>query len=79
MFFFLLIFAVFKIDCMKKYRSTDLLLDSFIALIFIALIAFFVSCFTSCTTASMSKRGVIYTNAYDTIIYQSTYVKSIKK
>lgn len=70
---------MFKIDCMKNYRPTDLLLDCFTALILIALIAFFVSCFTSCTTASMSKRGVIYTNAYDTIIYQSTYVKSIKK
>lgn len=64
---------------MKNYRITDLLLDAVTALTFIALIAFSVSCFTSCTTASMSKRGVIYTNAYDTIIYQSTYVKSIKK
>ncbi len=64
---------------MKRYRPSDLLLDSFTVLIFIGLIAFFVSCFTACTTASMSKRGVIYTNAYDTIIYQSTYVKSIKK
>lgn len=70
---------MFKIDFMKKYRIPDLLLDSITALIFIALIVFFVSCFTSCTSARMSKRGVIYTNAYDTIIYQSTYVKSIKK
>lgn len=64
---------------MKRYSPKDLLLDSFTALIFIGLIAFFVSIFSSCTTASMSKRGVIYTNAYDTIVYQSTYVKSIKK
>ena len=51
------------------------------ALALLTVFAILVACVavSSCTTAYVKKSGVIYTDSYDTVVYRSTYTKSINK